>query len=193
MALKQTADDNETKYGKFVANVVRRNFYMDNLLKSTVTVEQAIELALKFIALLQEGSFHLTKFLSNQREVLQAIPVRERASPTLDLDLDQLPINRTLGLSWDTEPDQFYFTSISTDKPATKQGILSVMSLLFDLLGFLALMFSLSRSCFKNCGNRRWDGTTRYVISNSESGNNGSIHYPICPKLGLQDATSTRT
>ena len=90
------------------------------------------------IALLQEGGFRLTKFLSNRREVLQAIPARERASPTLDLDLDQLPINRTLGLSWDAETDEFYFTSISTDKPATKRGILSVMSSLFDPLGFLA-------------------------------------------------------
>ena len=122
-ALKQTADDNETKYSKFVADVVRRNFYVDDLLKSTVTVEQAIELALKLIALLQEGDFRLMKFLSNRR---------------VDLDLDQLPINRTLGLSWDAETDEFYFTSISTDKPATKRGILSVMSSLFDPLVFLA-------------------------------------------------------
>ena len=137
-ALKQTADDNETKYGKLVTDVVRRNFYVDDLLKSTVTVEQAIELALKLIALLKEGGFRLTKFPSNRREVLQAIPARERASPTLDLDLDRLPINRTLGLSWDAETDEFYFTTISTDKPATKRGILSVMSSLFDPLGFLA-------------------------------------------------------
>lgn len=137
-ALKQTADDNETKYGKSVADVVRRNFYVDDLLKSTVTVEQAIDLALKLIALLQEGGFRLTKFLSNRREVLQAIPAKERASPTLDLDLDQLPINRTLGLCWDAETDEFYFTSISTNKPATKRGILSVVSSLFDPLGFLA-------------------------------------------------------
>ena len=137
-ALKQTAEDNETKYGKFVTDVVRRNFYVDDLLKSTVTVEQAIELPLKLIALLKEGGFRLTKFPSNRREVLQAIPARERASPTLDLDLDRLPINRTLGLSWDAETDEFYFTTISTDKPATKRGILSVMSSLFDPLGFLA-------------------------------------------------------
>ena len=117
---------------------MRRNFYVDDLLKSTVTVEQAIDLALKLIALLQEGGFRLTKFLSNRREVLQAIPAKERASPTLDLDLDQLPINRTLGLCWDAETDKFYFTSISTNKPATKRGILSVVSSLFDPLGFLA-------------------------------------------------------
>ena len=137
-ALKETANDNEAKYGKLVADVVRRNFYVDDLLKSTTTVEQAIDLSLKLISLLQEGGFRLTKFLSNRREVLQAIPEKERAAPKLDLDLDQLPINRTLGLCWDAETDEFYFTSVSTEKPATKRGILSVLSSLFDPLGFLA-------------------------------------------------------
>ena len=101
--------------------------------------ERAIELALKLIDLLAEGGgFHLTKFLSNSKEVLKAIPVEKRAIPTLDLDLDQLPINRALGLCWDAHTDEFYFSSIKTDKPNTKRGILSVISSLFDPLGFLA-------------------------------------------------------
>ena len=77
-ASKETANDNEVKYGKLVTTVVRRNFYVDDLLKSTATVEQAINLSLKLISLLQEGGFRLTKFLSNRREVLQAIPEKER-------------------------------------------------------------------------------------------------------------------
>ena len=136
-ALLQTADDNELKYGKDVAEVVRRNFYVDDLLKSTATDEEAIDLALKLIDMLAEGGFRLTKFLSNRKDVLKAIPAKERATPTLDLVLDQLPINRTLGLSWDAQTDEFYFSSIRTDKPATKRGILSVISSLFDPLGFL--------------------------------------------------------
>ena len=135
-ASKETAHDNEMKYSKLVTTVVRRNFYVDDLLKSTATVEQAINLSLKLISLLQEGGFRLTKFLSNRREVLQAIPEKERSAATLDLDL--LPINLTLGLCWDAETDEFYFTSVSTEKPAMKRGILSVMSSLFDPLGLLA-------------------------------------------------------
>ena len=53
-ALQETANDNEAKYSKLVADVVQRNFYVDNLLKSTTTVEQAIDLSLKLISLLQE-------------------------------------------------------------------------------------------------------------------------------------------
>ena len=137
-ALLQTADGNEPKYGREVADVVRRNFYVDDLLKSTTTTEKATELALKVIDLLAQGGFRLTKFMSNRKEVLREIPVEDRAKPTLDLDLDKLPINRTLGLCWDAETDKFYFSSVKTDKPFTKRGILSVVTSLFDPLGFVA-------------------------------------------------------
>lgn len=127
-SLRQTADDNEDKYGSEVAETVRRNFYVDDLLKSVQTTDQATILACNLIAMLKEGSFHLTKFLSNRREVLSAIPSQERANPTLNLELDRLPINRTLGLHWDAERDTFCFKIVSTTKPATKRGILSTIS-----------------------------------------------------------------
>ena len=137
-ALRQTADDNEDKYGSEAAETVRRNFYVDDLLKSVQTTDQATALAVKLTAMLKEGGFHLTKFLSNRREVLSALPTQERANPTLNLELDQLPINRTLGLHWDAERDVFCFKTVATNKPATKRGILSTISSLFDPLGFLS-------------------------------------------------------
>lgn len=62
--------------------------------------------------LLAEGGFHLTKFISNSREVLASIPVGDRANPSLNLHLDDLPIERVLGLHWDAESDTFQFKSI---------------------------------------------------------------------------------
>ena len=115
-----------------------RNFFVDDLLKSVQTIDQATALAVKLTAMLNKGGFHLTKFMSNQREVLSALPTQERADPTLNLELDQLPVNRTLGLHWDAERDVFCFKTVSTDKPATKRGILSTVSSLFDPLGFLS-------------------------------------------------------
>ena len=115
-ALRQTADDNEDKYGSEVAEAVRRNFYVDDLLKSVQTTDQATILAFNLIAMLKEGGFHLTKFLSNRREVLSALPSQERANPTLSLELDRLPINRTLGLHWDAERDTFCFQIVPTTK-----------------------------------------------------------------------------
>lgn len=130
-ALRQTAEHNQEKYGEEAAETVCRNFYVDDLLKSVKTTTKGVELALKLIDMLREGGFHLTKFLSNRREVLQAIPVEERANPTSDLALDCLPIDRTLGLRWDAESDVFCFKTICTDRPITKRGILSTISSLF--------------------------------------------------------------
>ena len=130
-ALQQTADDNEDKYGSEAAETVCRNFYIDELLKSVQTTNQATALAVKLTAMLKEGGFRLTKFLSNRRKVLSA-------NPTLNRELDQLPINRTLGLHWDAERDVFCFKTVSTNKPATKRGILSTINSLFDPLGFLS-------------------------------------------------------
>ena len=85
-ALRQTADDNEEKYGKQAAETVRRNFYVDDLLKSTTSVEEATTLADKLTGMLKEGGFRLTKLLSNRREVLLTLPSQERANPTLNLE-----------------------------------------------------------------------------------------------------------
>ena len=137
-ALRQTADDNEEKYSEQAAETVRRNFYVDNLLKSTASVEEATTLADKLTGMVKEGGFRLTKFLSNRREVLLTLPSQERANPTLNLKLDRLPINRTLGLHWDAERDVFCFKTVSTNNPATKRGVLSTISTLFDPLGLLS-------------------------------------------------------
>ena len=45
--------------------------------------------------------------MSNRREVLSKIPDADRAKPTLDLDLESLPVERTLGVQWDVEKDAF--------------------------------------------------------------------------------------
>ena len=114
--LRRQASVFVVKLKKAPSSQKKNEFYVDDLLKSTATTEQAIDLSLKLISLLREGGFQLTKFLTNCREVLRAIPEEERAAPTLDLDLDRLPINHTLGLCWDAETNEFYFTSISTEK-----------------------------------------------------------------------------
>ncbi|KAK2561737.1 hypothetical protein P5673_015113 [Acropora cervicornis] len=45
--------------------------------------------------------------LAEAREVLQSIPPDLRANPLLDLDLDQLPLERALGVYWDAQSDTF--------------------------------------------------------------------------------------
>ena len=53
-ALRQTADEHEDKYDSEAAETVRRNFYVDDLLKSVQTTDQATALAVKLTAMLKK-------------------------------------------------------------------------------------------------------------------------------------------
>ena len=135
--LKRTADDNKKIFSKEAVKSVQEDFYVDDLLKAVETPGKAISLAHELMALLEKGGFRLTKWASNSREVLASIPEDKRARPTVNLDLDELPIERALGVLWNVEKDVFQFEVFKPDKPATKRGILSAISSLYDPMGFV--------------------------------------------------------
>ncbi|KAK3754633.1 hypothetical protein QZH41_014920, partial [Actinostola sp. cb2023] len=137
-ALQRTADDNATKYDKETIYTIRNNFYVDDCLKSVETEDKALQLVDELRELLKKGGFNLTKWVSNSRKVIKAIPETQRACSVTDLDLDHLPIERALGLQWDVERDVFKFKATITSKPATRRGILSMTSSIYDPLGFIS-------------------------------------------------------
>ena len=57
---------------------LRRNFYVDDLLKSVRDVNTAIYLLHEVIKLFTDGGFRLTKFVSNNVEVFLSIPETDR-------------------------------------------------------------------------------------------------------------------
>ena len=80
-----------------VADRITENFYVDNYLDSVET-EEAIQRAERITELLKLGSFRLTKSISSSRKVLASVDAGEFISPHLDLDLDELLVQRTLGV-----------------------------------------------------------------------------------------------
>ena len=98
--LKRAADDGETEFGKKAADFIRNNFYMDDGLISVPSEEEAISIAYDSINLCTKAGLRLHKFISNRRSVLEKIPESERAQSlkTLDIQTDQLPFERTLGI-----------------------------------------------------------------------------------------------
>ena len=106
---------------------------MDDLLKSVRDETTAIKLQQELTALLARGGFRLTKWSSSSREVLSQIPNQEMASPSVNLDLDELPVERSLGLMWNTETDSFRFSVSARKSALTKRGVLS-QSLLYLIL-----------------------------------------------------------
>ena len=139
-ALKQTANDFEGEYGEQAANFMRNDFYVDDGLKSVATAASAVELVKNVKAMCHQGGFNLHKFLSNNKEVIKNIPESDRAEGVkeIDLDLDTLPLERTLGVQWCVESDSFEFSVVLRDKPCTRRGILSTVSSIYDPIGFVA-------------------------------------------------------
>ena len=88
--------------------------------------------------LLAKGRFHLTKWISNSREVSEEIPPGERAPSIASLDLEDLPIDRALGTQWDVEADTLSFRVKEKLVPDTRRGILSLVSSFYNPLGFAA-------------------------------------------------------
>ena len=137
-ALKKTARDNKTGYDVQTIDTVNRNFYVDDCLKSVPMVPEARRLVIQLTDLLAKGGFHLTKWLSNCREVLKSTPASERAPSVKDLDLEDLPLDRALGTQWDVERDTLSFKVAKRLVPDSRRGILSLIPGLYDPLGFAA-------------------------------------------------------
>ena len=157
-ALRHTANQNRHAFSEETVKTVYNNFYIDDLLTSVKDVSTAIMLSKELTALLHRGGFKLTKWISNNKEVMESISVKERAPSivSLDLQVDELPMERALGIQWDVDRDQFRFLTLKvTSKPATRRGILSTLSSLFDPLGFLAPVILTAKLILQNLCKRR--------------------------------------
>ncbi|XP_070549159.1 uncharacterized protein [Ptychodera flava] len=64
----------------------------------------------------------------------------DRAKELMDLDLEssQLPIERTLGVLWNAETDEFQFRCQIKKTEGTRRAMLSVLSSIYDPFGFTA-------------------------------------------------------
>ena len=160
-ALRKTADDHRSSFEEDVVDTVHNNFYVDDCLKSSPSVEEAVQTVKYLTDLCKKGGFCLTQWVSNRREVLQTIPEQEHSKNvrTLNLDRDHLPMERALGLQWCMESDTFNFRMDCKEKRPTRRGILSVVSSVYDPLGYIAAVtlpakHILQELCRQNCG---WD------------------------------------
>lgn len=135
--LHQTAEAHRHEFGDNTSDFLLRDFYVDDGLKSVPTVEQAHQLIKRSQAMCASDNLRLHKFASNCKEVLETLPVGDRAKDLKDLDLrrDTMPVQRSLGTYWCIESDTFGFRIELKDKPTTRRGILSTISSVYDPLG----------------------------------------------------------
>jgi hypothetical protein len=134
--LRKTADEFESEFDPETIETIRRNFYVDDCLKLVSDTQKAIRLIQQLHDILMRRSFRLTKFVSNDVAVLASVPESERAESVVNLDLDELPVERALGVQWNVQEDVFSFCIVSRKKAPTRRGILSDVSSMYDPLGF---------------------------------------------------------
>ena len=112
---------------------------MDDYLDSFPRTQKAIKTFIDLIKTLSSGGFKLTKFISNSKKILKELlpyGVSQKHS-IVDLDLQNTPIKKTLGVLWDMENDLLKVKTMQKDISMTKRGLLSLVSSIFDSLGIL--------------------------------------------------------
>ena len=91
--------DGKDQFGLEAAKTLQNNFYIDNLLKSVAQEDQAFQLIRNVKAMCSSGGFKLTKFISNNKRVLQSILERDKRKGVKDKDLvGGLPSEQALGV-----------------------------------------------------------------------------------------------
>ena len=142
--LRKTAQLYQEEFDAGVVETVKRNMYVDDMMKSTSTTENAVGVASQLRKSLERGGFRLTKWYINDSDLLATIPEPEGAKLGVTLELEKRPTESALGLKWNTEEDTFVWEVLEkilhsvNQKPMTRRGIVSDVYSLFDQLGFIA-------------------------------------------------------
>ena len=101
-ALKRMAYGNRSRYQTDVMDTLKRNFCVDDLLKSVKDVKTATRLLHDVISMCADGGFRLTKFVSNRIEVLDSIPEEDKRIRVKDVCLNSstsFPTEKALGIN----------------------------------------------------------------------------------------------
>ncbi|XP_055622012.1 uncharacterized protein LOC129765623 [Toxorhynchites rutilus septentrionalis] len=129
---------------------IQKNQYVDDLLASVDTENEAIELAKCVRLIHQHGGFEMRNWISNSTPVLEALQTSRKPEMNLDI-ITEFALEKVLGMWWNTTTDVFQFKLnvernrelLAEGKHPTKREILRVLMSIYDPLGLIGnyLMF----------------------------------------------------
>ncbi|XP_066916601.1 uncharacterized protein [Clytia hemisphaerica] len=152
-ALRSCAEETDIES---IRDEILRNFYVDDYLGSFYTIEQLISEATQLNCVLSTRGFNLTKWSSNEIELIRHLPAEKISPKIIDIN-KQVPRQKTLGLLWDPNQDSFIFTVNLIDCEPTKRRILSQIGTIFDPLGFLTPVVLESKLIIQQLWKRKFD------------------------------------
>ena len=114
---------------------------MDDFLKSGECIHNLTNVAKQLFKLLSSRGFRLTKWVSNNQEILEQLPKNElKFNKKLEQLSDENKFQKILGLLWNLTLDTLKIPSTIKINNAkfTKRSLLSIICSIFDPLGFVA-------------------------------------------------------
>ena len=134
--LNQLAEDYGENY-PLAKSAILRDFYVDDVFSGTNTLSTAIKLQEELTTLLASAGLELNKWCSNDDLILNMIPA-EKHGKKFPLYFGNEHAIKTLGLIWIPKDDVFkIWVHCKNIANPSKRQVLSIISSMFDPLGFL--------------------------------------------------------
>ena len=159
-ALCRTAVENEAVFGEVAACAPHHNVYVDDILKSIEDLDSAKQLVKDAINMCKSGGFHLTKFRNCYKQLLFSATEHPRRMGVKDQDLPgDLPNEKALGIFCNLREDIFSFKLKLEAGILTNRVTLSMVSSIYDPLGFAAPFILKGRIILQGLCNQdiQWD------------------------------------
>ncbi len=137
--LQRIASDNAELYPQ-AAEVVQKNFYVDDCLTGAESVTEATELRAQLNGLLGQGNMQLRKWRSSSRSVIDSVPEDLREQEVVQELPTPNELHKALGIHWDTCRDSLHIStsSLKPSEELTKRNLTSDIARTFDVLGWIA-------------------------------------------------------
>ncbi|XP_062538335.1 uncharacterized protein LOC134206621 [Armigeres subalbatus] len=138
------AEKHAAKHPRAVESIVNRH-YVDDMLDSVETEEEAIQLAKEVRFIHAQAGFEIRNWLSNSSTVLHTLNQREASLKSLNVG-SELGTEKVLGMWWCTKSDNFTYKLSSKhaaellagERKPTKREFLRTLMSIFDPLGLLS-------------------------------------------------------
>lgn len=141
--LHQIAEDNAPD--EDIKAIIKNNVYMDDVIFGAASIEEAQAQVQKITQTMEAGHFPLTKWNSNEAEVLKYVEDNKKMSAFKDLSKED-PTIKILGVQYHPKTDEFGFNVRVPEKVSyTKRGMLSLCASCYDPVGFILPVVMLFR------------------------------------------------
>nr|XP_039272270.1 uncharacterized protein LOC120346573 [Styela clava] len=136
--LRRTAEDFGKDFPSDISDNIKDNSYIDDFLLGADSISEGKRIVKQTSELTECGGFHLNKWRSNSEEIISCVPEKDRAQIQANVNLDPNRVERVLGVVWFVIEDCFGFNTKLKTKPATKRGVLAILSSVFDPMGIVS-------------------------------------------------------